>query len=667
MMTLDPDLWLYSRLALGRGWRLLGAAIIVVAIATAGWITLPLFEQPQDGGPDPRFLPLAFLLLMIGPARAVGKLLDLETGGLLDQTRLTGRPPRRVLAMFLIGSTWPFLIASLILLMQHVRVQQDPRSLLIAALVFAAAVAVSLLAYGALPAGMTTDSRFFTPLLLIAGFVSLNFLMLVKWIRQGDFDDSNARVTEAIVAAALPLAWWLACRRLDRPSARGLRVGAGYFLGAVSRLIPRAGPPELNRQFRCSLLSGGTLATILVAPLSIVLIAMRSSAFDANQRDIALTLIPFLVWLIAWFAVSSTVRAAIDSGTFDLARVTPQRAETIALGWYAGIALPYWITTLLTGAALLVVGDQPTVTVLVVALPLMIPAVSLAEGLQRRRSGAYLWLPLLAAAMFATYSLPRPALPYSIFRRLLNSPGVKGTTIPSDVIDAAVRALPDYEWRRLAPPFPLDLKVVLPAFATVISLGAAAGRLRRVTGPALAGPAAAAAACAVVIGTRFLPLITFPRLLPGVLALFASFAAEETRIPTPPWTRVAVVTSAAFGAVVLVTREAAIGWSGSLSTAVAAASALGAAILVHEMTWQTPVVSLALRFGLFLGVQGWSWTTMRSMVSNQLAAIRALAELPAALSPREVTLLAAAFGATAVAHTLMRKRNAAIASEGRAR
>lgn len=657
MLTLDPDLWLYSRLTLGRGWRLLGS-VTIVAIGTAGWITLPMFNRSAELVRDARFLPLAFLLLMIGPPRGVARLMDLENGGLLDQTRMTGRPSRRVLLMFLIGSTWPFLIASLMLLTQHIRVQADPGSLVIAAVVFVAAVDVALMAYGTLPADMTTDSRFFTPLLLIAGFVALNFLVSVEWIRLRAFGRSEARATFAVVAAALPLVWWLACRRLERPAAKGFRAGARHFLGVVSRLVPRAGAPELTRQLRSGLLSGGTLATILVAPLSIVLIAMRTTDLVPAQKDAALNAIPFLVSLIAWFAVSSTVRGAIDSGTIDLVRVTPQRAEAITLGWYAGIALPYWIATLLAGAALWLVGDRPTVPLAAIAIPLMIPAVSLAEGLQRRRPGTYLWFPLFAAMPLLAYGLYAPMLlPPSIYRHLMEVTGTKGTLLPRDVYMAALQALPDYEWRTLVPPFPLNLRVLVPVLATVVALGAAAGRIRRLAGPSLSGPAAAAAVCAVVIATRMMPLTAFPHALAGILVILASFAAEEGAILTRPWTRVGVVAGAAFGAVVLVTHQAAISWSGSLVTAIAAASALGAALLIHEMTWQIRVLSLALRSVFFLAVQGWTLFTFTAYMRNPGALPETFAERSAAFSAFEVGMLVTAFVAVAAGHTFMRTRS----------
>jgi len=100
MMPLDPDVWLYTRLALGRGW----SRAMLVGVWAAAIGVLATGEAAAGVVPGIAFgfaMPVALLLLVIAPINGVARLFDLELGGLLDQSRLCGRKPWRVLAAFI--------------------------------------------------------------------------------------------------------------------------------------------------------------------------------------------------------------------------------------------------------------------------------------------------------------------------------------------------------------------------------------------------------------------------------------------------------------------------------------------------------------------------------------------------------------------------------------
>ena len=52
---------------------------------------------------------------MVAPARPIAQLLDLERRGLLDLTRLGGRPAHHVRLAFLAGAMWPWLLLAALL------------------------------------------------------------------------------------------------------------------------------------------------------------------------------------------------------------------------------------------------------------------------------------------------------------------------------------------------------------------------------------------------------------------------------------------------------------------------------------------------------------------------------------------------------------------------
>lgn len=627
---LDPDFWLYTRLTLGRGWRLAAALALWAAgltlIATVR-LFRPVLPDARGGQADDPYFLLALFVLINAPVRPLARLLDTDRDGLLDQTRLCGRPPHRVLFAFLFGSIWPLLLVAIFMLVNHLRFGGDVRSVYLALMAFVAALAVSLLAYGTLPPGMTPDSRFLAPLLFVFSIVAFSAVAVyapveVSWVRDLAFGEPMALTTMAIVATSLVLGVRLASSRLARPPQALSRGDARSVLDRLSRLVPRWGPPDFNKQLRRGLLSGGTLLTIVAAPLAILL-GERMARIDLRPDLYAFVLnaVPYVILLIGAFATSMTVRSEIESSTIDFVRLTPQRPEAIALSWYAAFALPFWIAILFAAVVLRVVApDMFSLGWPLAVLAAVLPATSMVEGLQGRRPAAYLWLPMSVAGVIGLAALVQ-----------------RETQFRSAVTIAGI-------------PWSLDLRVLVPALGTIAAIGAAAGRLRRPDGPALAGAAAAGGVATVVVLALVAPPHLVPRLLPGLLVMCASFAGEERDPPTAPWRRIGIAGAAAFVGGVTLAQDAAVG--SSLAAGVCAALAVMVGVLVHELFWRVPPVSVGLRLAVML----WLLQAPRLFLAISSGRWPGEVHIPRLLEVGDIMALAAAFVTAAVAHTIIRGR-----------
>src|SRR5437660_2131640 len=146
-LELDPDFRLATRLTLGRGRNL----VFLVGVAVYGaFVVLTDIDWSK---PLPvwrgALYPIVLTILLFTASRFVARLLDLERGGRLDQIRLCGRPPGRILLGFFVGSIWPYIVVSAALF--HGAVLQmgwygrctTARIILL----FGAAIAVALTAY----------------------------------------------------------------------------------------------------------------------------------------------------------------------------------------------------------------------------------------------------------------------------------------------------------------------------------------------------------------------------------------------------------------------------------------------------------------------------------------------------------------------------------------
>ena len=659
-VEIDPDLRLHTRLALGRGWRRATTVALWIGgltlIGTGRYRMPPFFIDGARATTDPGFLQVALLLLMIAPARAVARLLDLERGGLLDQTRLCGRRPHRVLAAFIGGSTAPFVLLAAVLLVNHLRLGGQPAVLLLSAMLCIGALGVSLLTYGTLPTTMTVDSRFLTPLMFLLGLVAFLALRVPLWMQHLAFEETAARLTASVIAVVFPLGVWTAYRRVKHPRQAAARFESVSLSGLLSRLVPGAGPPEFNRHLRSNLRSGGTAVCLLAAPL-VTLLAIRVSdtvAFRQYYKPLVLNGLPYALILMGAFAAAMAARREIESGTVDQVRLTPQSPLAVMMSWYLGLVLPFWIAALATMLTLRFAA--PAVFLFqwpLVAFAILLPAVSIAEGFQRRRLGTYVWLSFLIAGLIVVFGTAQHRVP----------PGLEGSLMSQGlnaaerrvILTQRARMLPGGEWRAFDEPWrPQTSWMLLAVCSTALSLGAAAGRLRRAHGPALSGASSIIGILAVVFAVRQFPLMMFPRVLPGLLALLASFLAEERDVATSPWRRVGTAGAAVLVGVVLATRMAGVDWIGGLVTALAGACALGAGMIAHELLWRTPAVSLCLRLSILLALERWTWSTFGVLSGPGEEIPAAWHDLSPALGAIDIAALAALFGVAAFVHTRRR-------------
>lgn len=372
-----------------------------------------------------------------------------------------------------------------------------------------------------------------------------------------------------------------------------------------------------------------------IAPVSILIVSRWGPSQPPAFKAFVLNAIPYSILLVAAFVVSVSARQRIQSGTIDLVRLTPQRAEAIALEWYVGAALPFWTATILACAALAVlVLPDPAVGFfwLLPALAVAVPAISLAEGMQYRAPGAYLLLPCLVLLV----------LDLDSYLLLDAAPPPRSSAFED----------PSYIHHQ---------RVFLTACAAALSIGVTAGRLRRAAGPPLAGCAAIAGIVAVALGVRSFPIGFFPRVFPALLAVLGSFAAEERDVPTGPTLRLVIAGSAALLAGLVVGRAEGVAWGAwgaNLATGTAAALAGCTAILVHELAWRRPAISLGVRLIMLGALVGLSWRMVRMIANDSYEPLR----VPLLVQPADLVALAAAFAAAAVLHLRARTRSGTVSA-----
>jgi len=621
-MELDPDIRLPSRLALGRGWTVGGAFAMWLGAAFAvatGSIAWPLTHGRPAG-----LLLLGMAALVFGATRGVAQLVRLEHDERLNQTRLCGRPPHRILAGFFLGSIWPYAVLGALFVYVHARTSADWTSIPFAAIVLVAAADAVLIAFTALPAAVTRDQRVVMPLLLLVGGTSA-FLFSSAFTDRSSTGDTRRVASALLLAIMTPAAAWLAARRIARPSSYTPRASPADPLHRLGRLVPRAGPPELMRQLRQTLASGGTLVVMLVTPVAALIVLAWLPADPHTPLGLLRIFgvseaIPAAAALTAAFALSWAIRQEVESGTRDLVMLTPQRPAAIALGWYVGVAAPFWLAGL--AAIALVAGiDRRAVDVPLwpVTLAILAPALALAEVLQRRRTGVYFALAVVMVSVGTAYEFAQTegiaerasvrfakAHPdqyrftsegFPRFRR-----GFSGQVawMWGHDMDREMRALPGSELRRLEDPsyrYRRVLPAAVPLSAAVFALMAAAGRMRRPDGPSLTAAGICVAACAVGIAALAFRAAAIPRLYGAILVLIAPFAADEGSWPAAPFGRMRAAGIAAGVGGVLLTAASGIGWRAGGAMTVAAALAAAAAVVIHE-TARRRVVSAVLRIAV---------------------------------------------------------------------
>jgi len=628
---LDPDLRLHARLALGRGWY----RIALLAFAVVGVLALMSMQYwlvARAGGPAqsvPGFLDVGLFLLMFAPSRAVARLLELEQRGLLDQMRLCGRPPHRLLAAFLIGSMWPYVAAGVILVANHLRVQFEPHVLLLVLIAFVGVLDVSLAVYSAFPTTTAMASGLVTPVLLV---VTVLAMVILRDPGGASVIDAHSLAITAVMFALLPGALFLALRRVKRPAAGGAESPIVVLVNSLSRLLPNAGPPEFNRLFRGAMGSAAVTAAIFMGGGGALIVAQKMGLMDLGGREPLawstwLHAFPWFSIGISMFVVSGTIRRERTAAFLDLVRLTSQRAETVAVSWYAGAAGPFWTVSLLAFALGSLLNPSLAYSYwALIGFAAIMPAIGLVEGIQGRRLGgvvALIWGMAVVVMLYRVVLDPR-------------------TFELASQLDVALEA---------GSPWGLNLQAIASVSLVALSLGVVVGRIRRPIGPPLSGGAVVAGTVAAVLSARLLPMAEYPRVLPGLLALLASFAAREGVPLTAPWRRVGLGSGAALAATMLVCHAGGLPWSASSVTGAAAALALGMGLLTHELTWQMPALSVAIRLSMLFPVVR---MLVRFLLDLQAARRPILSPL---LDPIDIAWIAAACATAAMLHTRTTSRS----------
>lgn len=610
---IDPDIWLAARVTFGRRWwgLIFPVGICAGVIAASGpngslrhVFTLVASAMPRNPWPahgDPALLAVALVMFVSAPLE-VTRMLELERRGVLDHTRLCGRPPSRVLAALLATYVFvPFVTGAALLIVNRIQFGGEFGVVWIAALLMTIVLDMALVGFSVLGQSAVLP-------LLIACYAVLGTAIYLGWF--ADAAVHRAQAIAALVAlGALPVAVRLACRRLERPVQRlGLPTWSSPA-SMIARALPHAGPPEFVRQLRRSTIQQARFFEV-IAGLFLAAFATATYGHASGWSRSAMVgpvvlmnALPFLIVLFAAVAIATTTRSEFQSGSFDLVRLTAQEPESIAAGWYAGISLPFWIVALAiplmlrfaapdmfatsTRAGPALWWRSPLLWLLLGTPAMLLPAWALVEPFQRRPPTTYFVYGI--AAWYALIVMAGGPPASSEFRA--------AHPIASEVSDLTGR-VPTLGGEALS----LTSVLVMFPLATTIALGAVAGRIRRPDGPALAGPAAAAAVFAVAWSLRVVNVNVLPSVIVAVVPLVASFVGEERPVPSRPWIRVGLAMAAAFVSVAGVKASLGIDTALAVTTAAASALALGTAVLGHELLHRWTVAALGLPIVMMLAV-----------------------------------------------------------------
>jgi len=583
---LDPDVRLSTRLAVGPSWHGSLDALLWFG-AIAGFSALRGID-PQKGIVTERAAveAAAVLSLMVAPSRPFARLLDLERTGVLDHVRLCGRPPLRTLLAFAAGSMWPFVaLAAALFAVDLLRLEGTAGTIRFGLILFVIVLDLALLTFATGP-GRVRDGWVITVgfgMLAFGGYLGVLALEALGYLSPTVFD-WRLQLAALAGAGALPPSVWMAVRFMRRPArVRSWSRARLTYEVVFARYVPRDGPPELLRRLRSSV--GAVGATTIGAQCVFAVIAMIVARRSRLMYGDMINALPYIGLPAVAIATAVAVRHEIQSRSIELVRLTPQRPAAIALGWFAGLALPFWTAALFAVVALRVVAaDVAQFSWSLPALALLLPAVALLEGLELRLPGSYGALFLLVAGLIVE--------PYiQTLPRLTPIGGIPTSTTP---------------WG-------LHLPLLVPIFVTVVALAAACGRVDRPDGPALAGGAAVAAIAAVALGARLVqPTIAYPRTVIGVLPLFGGLFAEERMPRSAPWLRLGIVAFAAFVSVDLVTAEGRIPMDAALVTGACAAVAVAIGLLAHELWGRRLVVSLGVQLLTLMVVLRFPYELVRS-------------------------------------------------------
>jgi hypothetical protein len=366
-----------------------------------------------------------------------------------------------------------------------------------------------------------------------------------------------------------------------------------------------SGPPELLRRLSATVTPAVICAIVGVVALGAVKIAAvkQVAHLPAGAFGLDASLVVGFSVLICAAVIVSTRTSEVASGAVDLVRLTPQTAESVAVGWYVGSVGPFCVASaaLAAIAAALVPESRVTPTGAAVAAAIL-SATLLAEGLSFNLNGG-LATRYIAPAFVA----------------------MTGVRLGTPLV--------------VTPPWHLRPFIIAPAIAIVIAISATAGRVRRPQGPALTGLAAAAALAGITLLARLVPAFNYSRAVVPIVCAFATWASLEQPEPSAPWSRVAFTAVGASLGVALMTADGGFGRAAILTAAVAAALAAGVGLLTYELVYRYWFVAAAVPVAM-------AGVLLR-------ASVRA-----APIRPVEIAGLGIAAAAVAAAHAFVRRRAA---------
>jgi hypothetical protein len=626
----------FTRLSLGRGRaRVVIIGLLTIGVAAAAVLARSMFTLRDWASPGhPGLLGLGFGFIVFAGGLPAARVLELEAAGYLDHLRLCARPAAATVGALIAGSAWPYLVPAAAILTANVLLAGGAAgSCLVAVFVFVAALDLALMmAIARLrtpPPIAPAEAFAVRPFFLYLAAVAMPALLRLRW-PVGDHVTRAELIAFGAAALLLPYMLWRLARRIERPiaprEAKTLRLAADF----LARRVPRNGPAELVRQLRSSIvmMSGANLIVLPQVLLAASVVMARRLKIPAPETRAMLMAIPVVLTGASGIAVLARVKQDIQNQSLELALLTPQRREGIALGYFAGLAIPFWVAGLCAAATSMAIdpsiASNTAFWTLMSMAVLFSPAVGLADGLAPRVTEAAFvltCLTLMLTAFGATFFVREPM-----------------------------------HWAK-GLPWNLRAAAVIPAAATAALVGIAIGRLQRREGPPLAGGAAVAAIVTLLLMLRLSPGGAFPRLLIGALVLWSPFFSEDRRRPERTWLRIAIGSAAAAAGTALI--GSTIGISGASVTMMAAAAALAFAtgVLMYEAL---PIKYFAVPLAMIVAI-----AIDRPTLEAALVPFRDLLPKPAAppeIALRDLALVAAAFLLASAAHALAARRAARAAA-----
>lgn len=379
-----------------------------VGIVAASWLAFGRWQEPLDAV----VAALGVFCLVYATPQGVIRLVELEQSGRLDQLRLTGQRPERLLAALLLGSALPWASVGLVLLgLSATAAPLALESAAFAGAVIGASVVISLFAIARPSPRAGLDARIVSVGLacaaLVAAIMSVEtearqaaIAVLVSQKLTAALGISSNTTLLILIGCEAAMAAALAKRVIKavaRPALPRLHSGRiEEWLRANPRL-----PPAIRRGWVLSVVPALALAILMGAAVA----SVRLFAPDD----------PFVfAWLFALFplpigavVISSICRGDSDSGRSDIIRVadtTPWRSAVLTV---TGLWLPFILASVALVAILSVtgIGDEIRRPGLVLLALLMTAPTAMLEGWNRAALMSYSYPAAVAALLMGLNQL----------------------------------------------------------------------------------------------------------------------------------------------------------------------------------------------------------------------------------------------------------------------